>query len=548
MPTVLTNYYGRAKQVVSGFTVAQRTIAVIGVALLVMGAVALGAWLTRPQMSPLFTGLSAGDASAVVEQLKSAGVGYELTEGGATILVPDDQVYAQRLAAASAGLPGDTSEGYTLLDKMGVTASEFQQSVTYKRAIEGELAGTISAMDGISTASVQLAIPEESVFVSETKNPTASVFVKTRNGSTLSDEKIEAIVHLTSAAVPGMTPEDVAVTDQNGRVLSAVGAGISGNSSKQATEHEAKVAASVSSMLDTIVGPGNATVTVSADVANSTSERLDETYTAPDDALSPSEQTKTETYTGGGGPGAGTGVLGPDNIAVPNGTNGDGEYEFEETSRSNAVNKTTEKTITPAGEVTRQTVSIAVNRGEVTGVTANQIEALVASAAGIDVERGDEIAVEFVDFATSGATAAATALQAAEAERAAEMQQELIRSAIIGGSILLAVVILVVFLAVRRRMKRRVMYTDDGPIEYFATVTEDEEQKLRSLRDLKDPDAIPLPGPTRLLPSAAVDFDEEPEPDKVLVERRRREIDDLAKREPQATAGALADLMDEATV
>ncbi|KNY06885.1 flagellar basal-body MS-ring/collar protein FliF [Microbacterium sp. GCS4] len=547
MPTVLTTYYGRAKQVVSGFTVAQRTIAVIGVALLVMGAVALGAWLTRPQMSPLFTGLSAGDASAVVEQLKSAGVGYELTEGGATILVPDDQVYAQRLAAASAGLPGDTSEGYTLLDKMGVTASEFQQSVTYKRAIEGELAGTIGAMDGISTASVQLAIPEESVFVSEKQSPTASVFVKTRNGSTLSDEKIEAIVHLTSAAVPGMTPEDVAVTDQNGHVLSAVGAGISGNSSKQATEHEAKVAASVSSMLDTIVGPGNATVTVSADVANSTSERLDETYTAPDDALSPSEQTKTETYTGGG-PGGNAGVLGPDNIAVPNGTTGDGEYEFEETSRSNAVNKTTEKTITPAGEVTRQTVSIAVNRGEVTGVTANQIEALVASAAGIDVDRGDEIAVEFVDFATSGATAAQTALQAAEAERAAEMQQELIRSAIIGGSILLAVVILVVFLAVRRRMKRRVMYTDDGPIEYFATVTEDEEQKLRSLRDLKDPDAIPLPGPTRLLPSAAVDVDDEPEPDKVLVERRRREIDDLAKREPQATAGALADLMDEARV
>ncbi|MFJ4225279.1 flagellar basal-body MS-ring/collar protein FliF [Microbacterium sp. NPDC089695] len=548
MPTVLTTSLARAKQVVSGFSVAQRTIAVIGVALLVMGAVALGAWLTRPQMSPLFTGLSAGDASAVVEQLKSAGVGYELAEGGATILVPDDQVYAQRLAAASAGLPGDTSEGYTLLDKMGVTASEFQQSVTYKRAIEGELASTIGAMDGISTASVQLAIPEESVFVSETRNPTASVFVKTRNGATLGDEKIEAIVHLTSAAVPGMTPEDVAVTDQNGRVLSSVGAGINGSSSKQASEHEAKVAASVTSMLDTIVGAGNATVTVSADVANSTSERLDETYSAPDDALSPSEQTKTETYTGGGGPGGNAGVLGPDNIAVPNGTTGDGEYEFEETSRSNAVNKTTEKTITPAGEVTRQTVSIAVNRSEVTGVTANQIESLVASAAGIDVERGDEIAVEFVDFATSGATAAATALQAAEDARAAEFQQELIRSAIIGGSILLAVVILVVFLAVRRRMKRRVMYTDEGPIEYFATVTEDEEQKLRSLRDLKDPDAIPLPGPTKLLPSAVIDPDDEPEPDKVLVERRRREIDDLAKREPQATAGALADLMDEATV
>ncbi|GAA1251095.1 flagellar M-ring protein FliF [Microbacterium phyllosphaerae] len=546
MPKMLTTYYDRAKQVVGGFTLAQRTIAIIGVALLVMGAIALGAWLTKPQMSPLFTGLSAGDASAVVEQLKSAGVGYELTEGGATILVPDDQVYPQRLAAASAGLPSDTSEGYTLLDKMGVTASEFQQSVTYKRAIEGELAGTIGAMDGISTASVQLAIPEESVFVSERQSPTASVFVKTRNGATLSDEKIEAIVHLTSAAVPGMTPEDVAVTDQDGRVLSAVGTGLTGNSSKQATEHEAKVAASVSKMLDTIVGPGNATVTVSADVANSTSERMEETYSAPEGELSASEQTKTETYTGGEG--GGTGVLGPDNIAVPNNAEGSGAYEFEETSRDNAVNKSTEKTVTPAGEVTRQTVSIALNRGTVTGVTANQIEALVASAAGIDVERGDEIAVEFVEFNQTGATAAQAALQAAEAERSAQMQQELLKSAIIGGSILLAVIILVVFLVVRRRMKRRVLYTDDGPIEYFATVTESEEQKLKSLRGLKDADAIVPTAPTRLLPSASVDFDDEPEPDKVLVERRRREIDELAKREPDAIATALADLMDEATV
>ncbi|WP_217184124.1 flagellar basal-body MS-ring/collar protein FliF [Streptomyces sp. AC495_CC817] len=545
MQRMLTGYYDRAKTVVSGFSVAQRTIAVIGAALLVMGAIALGAWLTRPQMSPLFTGLSAGDAAAVVDQLKASGVGYELAEGGATILVPDDQVYSQRLAAAAAGLPGDTSEGYTLLDKMGVTASEFQQSVTYKRAIEGELASTLGAMDGISAASVQLAIPEESVFVSERQHPTASVFVKTRNGSRLSDEKIAAIVHLTSAAVPGMTPEDVAVTDQNGTVLSAVGTGLTGSSSKQATEHEAKVAAAVSSMLDTIVGAGNATVTVSADVANSTSERMDETYTAPDGELTPSEQTKTETINGGAG--GGTGVLGPDNIAVPNNANGDRSYELEETSRRNAVNKTTEKTITPAGEVTRQTVSIALNRSAVKGVTAAQVEALVASAAGIDTDRGDTIAVEFVEFTESGAAAAQNALQAAEAERAAQFQQELIKSAIIGGSVLLAVVVLVVFLALRRRMKRRVLYTDDGPIEYLASMSESEEEKLKSLRGLTDPTALPAATPTKLLPTAVIDVDDEPEPDQVLVERRRREIDDLARREPESIAGALANLMDEAT-
>ncbi|MET0860811.1 MAG: flagellar basal-body MS-ring/collar protein FliF [Microbacterium sp.] len=546
MPKVLTTYYDRAKQVVSGFSLAQRTIAVIGIALLAMGAVALITWVTRPQMSPLFTGLSATDASAVVEQLKSAGVGYELTEGGATVLVPDDQVYAQRLAAAASGLPGDSSEGYTLLDEMGVTASEFQQSITYKRAIEGELASTIAAMNGITTASVQLAIPEESVFVAERQKPTASVFVKTQSGSTLGDDQVQAIVHLTSASVAGMSPEDVAVTDQDGRVLSAVGGGPIGDASKQATEHEARVAASVLQMLDTIVGPGNATVTVATNVANSTSERMEETYTAPDGDLSSTEQTKTETYSGGGTGGAG--VLGPDNIAVPGNADGEGTYELEETTRANAVNKSTEKTVTPAGEVTRQSVSVALNRAGVTGVTPAQVEALVATAAGIDTERGDTVAVEFVEFSESGATAAQNALAQAEAERRAQFEQELLRAAIIGGSILLAAIALVVALVVRQRMKRRVLHTDDGPIEYFASMTATEEERLKAIKGWKDPLKVTAPEPTRALPPAMLDIDEEPEADQVLVERRRREIDDLAKADPDAIATALASMMDEAAV
>lgn len=545
MPKLLTSTYDRAKQIVAGFSLAQRTIAVIGIALLAMGVVALTTWLTRPQMSPLFTGLSASDASAVVEQLKSAGVGYELTEGGATVLVPDDQVYAQRLAAASAGLPGDSSDGYTLLDEMGVTASEFQQSVTYKRAIEGELASTISAMNGISAASVQLAIPEESVFVSEKQNPTASVFVKTQGGSPLSDDQVQAIVHLTSAAVPGMSPQDVAVTDQDGHVLSAVG-GIVGDASTQATEHEARVAAAVSTMLDTIVGPGNATVTVATNVANSTSERMEETFSAPDGGLSSTEQTKTETYTGGAG--GGTGVLGPDNIAVPGNADGDGTYELEETTRANAVNKSTEKTVTPAGEVTRQSVSVALNRGAVTGVTAEQVEALVATAAGIDTERGDTVVVEFVEFSEAGAAAAQSALAQAEAERRAQFEQELLRAAIIGGSIVLAAVIVVAALVVRRRMRRRVLYTDDGPIEYLASMTESEEERLKAIKGWKDPLKVTAPDPQRALPPSMLDIDEEPEADQVLVERRRREIDEIAKADPDTIATALASMMDEAVV
>ncbi|PEA52390.1 flagellar M-ring protein FliF, partial [Bacillus pseudomycoides] len=90
-----------------------------------------------------------------------------MTDGGSTVLVPETAVYEQRLAAAAAGLPSAESSGYSLFDKMGVTSSEFQQSVTYKRAIEGELARTIGALENVTTASVQLALPEESGFVSQ---------------------------------------------------------------------------------------------------------------------------------------------------------------------------------------------------------------------------------------------------------------------------------------------------------------------------------------------------------------------------------------------
>src|SRR5690606_4326211 len=158
----------RVRHLIAGFTIAQRTIALIGVAVLAMGIFAIASWLARPTLTPLFSGLSASDANAVVEQLRSASVPYELADGGATVLVPEDDVYDQRLVAAAAGLPTGGTTGYSLLDDMGVTTSEFQQSVTYKRAIEGELAATITSLDGVTAASVQLAIPEESVFVAET--------------------------------------------------------------------------------------------------------------------------------------------------------------------------------------------------------------------------------------------------------------------------------------------------------------------------------------------------------------------------------------------
>ncbi|WP_261166311.1 flagellar basal-body MS-ring/collar protein FliF [Microbacterium sp. Marseille-Q6965] len=541
MPQAVTGFFGRIGRAISSFTIAQRTIAIIGVAVLALGAVALASWLTRPQYAPLFTGLTATDASAVVEQLETAGVPYELADGGATVLVPQQDVYDQRLAAAASGLPGDGTNGYTLLDDMGVTTSEFQQSVTYKRAIEGELARTISSMDGVNAASVQLAIPEESVFVSETVDPTASVFVETRSGSTLTRDQVEAIVHLTSAAISGMSPENVAVIDQAGETLSAVGTGTAGGVDDQASDYEAKVAANIQEMMDRVVGAGNATVTVAAEVSNATSERVDETFTTPEDALPDTEETRTETYTGTGG---GTGVLGPDNIAVPDGQGG-GTYESTETLVDNNVNKSTERITTPAGGIERQTISVAVDEEAAAGLDVGQLEDLVATAAGLNAERGDEVTVATMPFSTADAEAAQAALdQAREAEEAQRMDA-LLRTAAIAVAIALPLLIGVIILAVRLRRRRGAEEAE--PLAALdATPT-----LLLTPQETPEPPTMPVPTPqieTSPTVPLGLDIDPEPEapePDQIALERHRIELESLARRDPQKTAEALRAMIGE---
>lgn len=551
MPAAVKGFLARVTHLVAGFSIAQRTIAVIGAAVLVMGLFALGAWLTRPTYTPLFTGLSASDANAVVEQLRAGSVSYELADGGTTILVPQDVVYEQRLAAAAAGLPSSSSEGYSLLDEMGVTSSEFQQSVTYKRAIEGELAATIGSLEGVSAASVKLAIPEESVFVSERVEPTASVFVQTRNGATLSQKQVEAIVHLTAAAVSGMNPANVAVIDQSGNTLSAVGVDAAGGVDQSASDYETRVATGVRKLLETVVGPGNATVTVIADIDRSVTEQLSEVYTPADGAPPASEQVRTETQNGGAGNGAG--VLGPDNIAVPNG--GDGTYEATEETRNNVINKTVESRTTPAGSVVRQSVSVAVDTAAAEGVGVAKLRELVASAAGVDTERGDQITVELVRFSATDAEAAAAALKAAEEQAAAERTAAIVQTVVIAAAILLVVGAVIAFLVIRARRRAR-------PVEEeFDKLFGDRPPPLSALPAFDaaeapapdggaEPPTVPMtleapaadqPVPLEIDP----DPDPGPEPAQIALQRRRAEIDALARTDPKRTADLLRRLLDE---
>lgn len=526
MPQQITSAFGKLGAAIREFTVAQRTLALIGLAVLVLVAVTLTTWMAKPSYAPLYTGLAATDASAIVEQLNAEGVAYELADGGSSVLVPQDDVYRMRLATAAAGLPGASEGGYSLLDDMGMSSSEFQQDVTYKRAMEGELAKTIGAVQGVRAASVQLALPEQTVFVDEQQDPTASVFVELGTGRSLTDDQVQAIVHLVSASVEGMATTDVAVIDSTGTVLSAVGgaaAGSTGGGNKQTVAYEDRVATSIQKMLEPIVGVGNAVVSVTAELDFDQTQRTSEEFTYPEEIPALSETTTTEAYEGTGGNGAG--VLGPDNIAVPEG-DGTGSYENESATRNNALNKVTEVVQTAPGTLRRQSVSVAISQAAGAALNMNDVQAMVAAAAGVDAERGDVVTVNRLQFSNATADAAQVALADAQAVAAAERQAELVRTGVIAGAALLGLIIIAILAARARKEKRLEREAlDIGDLNAIEAGMSVRALALEAVEEAEEALALEAPA--------------EKDANQVEAERKRADVSALVDDEPDQVAQML---------
>jgi flagellar M-ring protein FliF len=530
MPKAVTSTWRRFVHVIREFTVGQRTIAIIGLAVLVVGTIGLTAWLSTPTYSPLFTSLSASDANSITQLLHTDNVPYQLSDGGATIMVPDDDVDAERLKAASAGLPSLSQDGYGLLDKLGVTASQFQETTTWQRALEGELATTIEGMNGVQTASVKLAIPTQSVFESQQTPTTASVFIRTSGGQDLSTAQVQAITHLTAASVNDLKPENVSVISADGTLLSGSGATTTG-SSPTATTYESRVQTSIQTMLDRVLGAGNSTVVVAADLSQNSSTKVSQTYTSPTDTPAINEQSSTETYNGNGGSSA-TGVLGPDNIAVPSGTSTSGAYVSQSSTKNNAIDSTTQTTKIPAGSLTRQTVSVAVNTSAVKGVSAASITKLVDGAAGVNVKRGDTVDVQMVPFSKSAAATAGAALQAQSGQ---ETQSSILKIA--GTAVVVLGVLLGLFLVLRffgaLSKRREESPIDLGPLHSEPILPNQRELDLQGIGFLEAGASGAQQAIDPATPTPVADLD-----------RMRANIDRLAAADPQRAAEHLRSLMD----
>ncbi|MGY1815462.1 flagellar basal-body MS-ring/collar protein FliF [Blastococcus sp. SYSU D00820] len=482
MPAVLAGPLERLRSALSTISLGQKVVIGLLVVGLGLGGFYFYSWITAPTMAPLFSNLSSSDASAIVDELNAAGTTYELADGGQTIMVPKDQLYDLRLTMGGKGLPAGDDTGYALLDQQGITTSEFQQQVQYQRAIEGELANTLEALDGVNQAVVHVALPDDDVFATDEGTPTASVLLDVAPGTTLTGEQIQAVTNLVSSSVEGMEPEQVTVSDQTGSVLAAAGTGVTAAAgdarSQLETDYEKRLAANAQAILDTVLGPGHARVSVRADLDLNQRESTSTTYQYTEGTPPISSQSSTETYTGNGA--AVGGVLGPENAADAGAGAGDSNYESETTTENNAVGQTVETVQGAPGAINRLTVSVVMDGTVAGNLNQAQVQDLIGNAVGLDPARGDDITVASMPFDTTAADQAAAAMAAAnEAEQQAQMW-----SLIKTGGIALGIALLVLVVWLRSRRGRDEEEDDDLALQLDDDVmAELERLRVASTRD-----------------------------------------------------------------
>jgi flagellar M-ring protein FliF len=395
----------------------------------------IGAWIAAQSAyepyGVLFSQLDRDDAGAIVLKLKELKVPYRVGVTGDAIEVPEARVHEIRLDLASSGLPRGGGVGFESFDTMKLGATEFEQRVLYRRAMEGELARTIGSIEAIQSARVHLVLPEKSVFAARREAASASVVVKLRFGRVLGASEIAGIVHLVAAAVPSLSPDQIALVSTDGTMLrrpraapgkDGVDANQDGEGDGESKVHASEVALEdrARAMLERVLGPGHVDVRVTAEMDLSRFERTEDHYD-PKTSVLRSEESSLERNAGGdddtvaGVPGAESNLptgAAPGASATP--TAG-GAITRESHTRNFEVDHVQEKRTSSGSSIKRLTVAVVVD-GVPSGADPHalvprerpeldKIAGLVRSAVGANDKRGDMVTVESVLF-TDGEAAA----------------------------------------------------------------------------------------------------------------------------------------------
>jgi flagellar M-ring protein FliF len=374
---------------------------------LIAGAATLGAILfiylflhmvSQPSYSTLVSGVDPAQTGKMESTLSQHGITYQLQNNGTAIAVPSNQSAAARVALAGSNLLSGSQPGFSLFDKQNLGESNFQQSVTYQRALQGQLAETIDSVQGVSGAQVTLVLPSSQNQIFGENQGVSSAAVLLSGTSSLDPSSVRGIAQLVASSVPGLTLAKVTITSSTGQLLWPApggGAGGGGTSLQEAEQrYDQSTAANLDAMLAQTLGAGKAQVLVYANmnVNQTTQESL--TYGK---AGVPLQQSKSLETLSGTGAGAG-GTTGTAALGTNTGANGKSNYKKETTTSSLGVDRTVVHSTVAPGVVESQHVSVLLDHS----VPASAVPAIreaVTNAAGIQAKRGDTISIGQIAFA-----------------------------------------------------------------------------------------------------------------------------------------------------
>ena len=365
---------------------------------------------SAPSYTTMLTGLDPAETGKITAALDSSGVSYEIKNNGTALGVVKSQVPQARIALAEKGLPGTGQPGFELFDKQKLGASDFQQKVTYQRALEGQIASTIGQIQGVSGAQVSLVLPEDQLFTDQQSQATAAVLLS-GSATSLDPSAVRGIASLVSSSVKGLKPASVSITDASGTLLwpnSDSGGGSGGGVNKLTAQarYNTQLQGSLDAMLVQTLGADKARVQVSSDL-NVDETSLDKlTYAKKGVPLKTTDETERLRGTGGASGGTTGSASNLPSYATSGAAGGNSNYQRKSTQTDFGVNKTVQRTKVAPGQVNRLSVGLVVDKS-VPPAQVAQIKSAVSAAAGIDTTRGDVLNVSQVAFAKPAATAPA---------------------------------------------------------------------------------------------------------------------------------------------
>jgi flagellar M-ring protein FliF len=360
---------------------AQKKVSLIASFLLSMALLGGLVYLaSKPKLTLLYGGMAPAEAAKVVEYLDSKKITYDVSDGGRAIMIPASQVYTVRLGLASQGIPtmSDGGVGFELFDKPTFGMSDFMQRANYYRALQGELSRTIRQLDEVSNARVLIVVPEDKLFGQDHQEAKASVFIQLQPGRSLSDSQVRAIRFLVANGVEGLQPERVAVVDSSGRAMADSDSSTSADGATSDKQRQVRadlenyLQEKAQSMLDQVLGPGQAVVRIASEIDYSqvqeTSEHYDPKNSAITTETSTTETSTTHTQDATGGAGVSANAA-----TAPDSAGKQDEQKKENTSNQYQVGKTTENRVMGAGSIKRLTVALMLNERKPTTAGAKAV-------------------------------------------------------------------------------------------------------------------------------------------------------------------------------